>query len=104
MASFAVARVGSVSVSLKHHSLSASEHTILSSLLVVAMLADIIHQRRVHDPRFDSFQDIQEEEASCYARIPERANCLHARLAFLCRRVGPPEHLGIADGSALARF
>ena len=55
-------------------SYSECEHTILTSLLIVALLADIIHQRWIHDPRFYSFQDVQEEETSCYARILKRAN------------------------------
>ena len=101
IASFAVGRVRSVSV---FPSFSEADHTVLSSLLVVALLVDIIHQRWIHDPWLYSFQDIQEKEASFYARVLERANCLHARFAFLCRRVGPLEHLGIADGSTLAGF
>ena len=53
---------------------SECEHTVLTSLLIVTLLADIIHQRWIHDPRFYSFQDVQEEETSCYARILKRAN------------------------------
>lgn len=68
------------------------------------MLADVVHKGRVHDSCFDAFKDVQEKQASSYAGILERTNCLHARLALLRSRVGPLEHLRIADSSALASF
>jgi hypothetical protein len=68
------------------------------------MITDIVHKRRIHDPWLDSFQDVQEEEAGCYAWVLERANRLRTSLAFLRRRIGPPEHLCVADRSALPGF
>ena len=68
------------------------------------MLANIVHERWVHNSWFDSLQDVQEEKASRYAGVLERANRLHAGFAFLRGRVGPPEHLCITDWSALASF
>ena len=73
MANFAVGTERSVSVIFSIF-WSERQHTILPPLFVVALLADIIHQSWIHDPRLYSFQDVQEEHASCYARILERAN------------------------------
>ena len=71
--------------------------TILPPLLVVPVALHRYDERRIHDPRAERIEEVEDKDAGGQGWILERPDRARGRFRFLDGRIGPFEHLLVSD-------